>query len=286
MPKVGLVVDSTCDMTVEELAALDVELAPLRVTFGSKTYLDAVEMTSPEFYRELAQAEELPKTSQPSPQQFSECFDRLIAKGCDSIVSLSLSSAISGTYQTSTIVAKDYDIPIYCIDTKNVTHGLSTLVLAACKLRESGMGGKELANSIQKIALKTQLLFVIYSMDNLVKGGRAGRSVGLAASLLDIKPILTLDETGVIAPFKKCKGKKKAVQELAKYVAQCSREDGPLNYTLINTTEPDDIPMLREAFEQAGVVGTEIHQGSNGAVIGTYVPEACGVAFYPQNWND
>lgn len=285
MPKVGIVVDSTCDMTVEELRALNVELAPLRVTFGEKTYLDAVEMTSEEFYRELAKAEELPKTSQPSPQQFAVCFDRCVEQGCDSIISLSLSSAISGTYQTSTIVAKDYDVPIYCIDTKNVTHGLSTLVLAACKLRDKGLSGEEIADSIGKIALQTQLLFVIYTMDNLVKGGRAGRSAGLAASLLDIKPILTLDETGVIAPFKKCKGKKKAVAELAKYVAKCSKELGPLYFTLINTTDPEDISLLREAFAEAGVDGEEIHHGSNGAVIGTYVPEACGVAFYPQNWD-
>lgn len=285
MPKVGIVVDSTCDMTVEELQALNVELAPLRVTFGDKTYLDAVEMTSEEFYRELAQAEELPKTSQPSPQQFADCFDRLIAQGCESIVSLSLSSAISGTYQTSTIVAKEYDVPIYCIDTKNVTHGLSMLVRAACELRDKGLSGEEVNAAIRKIAPQTQLLFVIYSMDNLVKGGRAGRSAGLAASLLDIKPILTLDETGTIAPFKKCKGKKKAVAELAKYVAKCSKEKGPLYYTLINTTDPDDIDLLREAFAEAGVIGEEVHHGTDGAVIGTYVPEACGVAFYPQNWD-
>ena len=285
MPKVGLVVDSTCDMSAEEIRNLNVELAPLRVTFGDETFLDTVEITPQEFYRRLSVADELPKTSQPAPKQFSECFDRLVAQGCDSIVSLSLSSAISGTYQTSTIVAKEYDIPIYCIDTRNVTQGLATILLAACDLREKGCTGEEIADQIKKIARQTQLLFVIYSMDNLVKGGRAGRSAGLAASLLDIKPILTMGEDGVITPFKKCKGKKRAVAELAKYVASCSGEMGPLNYTLINTTEPDDIDMLREAFAEAGVVGQEIHTGSNGAVIGTYVPEACGVAFYPQEWD-
>lgn len=285
MPKVGLVVDSTCDMTAQQIADLGVELAPLRVTFGDETFLDAVEISSEEFYKRLANADELPKTSQPAPQQFSECFERLIAQGCDSIVSLSLSSAISGTYQTSTIVARDYEIPIYCIDTRNVTQGLATILLAAVEMRDKGLDGKTIAENIKKVALKTQLLFVIYTMDNLVKGGRAGRSAGLAASLLDIKPILTMGPDGVITPFKKCKGKKRAVGELAKYVAKCSREIGPLNFTLINTTEPEDIDMLREAFAEAGVIGKEIHTGSNGAVIGTYVPEACGVAFYPQDWD-
>lgn len=285
MPKVGLVVDSTCDMSAEEIKKLNVELASLRVTFGDETFLDAIEITPQEFYKRLQAADELPKTSQPAPQQFSECFDRLIAQGCDSIVSLSLSSAISGTYQTSTIVAKEYDIPIYCIDTRNVTQGLATILLAACELRDQGLSGQEIAEKISLIAKQTQLLFVIYSMDNLVKGGRAGRSAGLAASLLDIKPILTMGEDGVITPFKKCKGKKRAVAELAKYVASCSKKLGPLNYTLISTIDPDDIDMLRVAFAEAGVVGKEIHTGTNGAVIGTYVPEACGVAFYPQKWD-
>lgn len=282
MPKVGLVVDSTCDMSAEELASLGVELASLKVSFGDETFLDAVEITPPQFFERLATASELPKTSQPSPQQFSEAFDRLIEQGCESIVSLSLSSAISGTYQTSVMVASEYDFPIYCIDTRNVTQGLALIVDAAVKLRDQGLDGEQLAERITKIAQNTQLLFVIYSMDNLVKGGRAGRASGLAASLLDIKPILTMDSEGVITPFKKCKGKKRAVIELAKYVAKTSQEKGPLNYAVIYTNDVEDIEVVRQALLDAGVEGAEVRTGSNGAVIGTYVPEACGIAFYPQ----
>lgn len=282
MPKVGLVVDSTCDMSAEELASLGVELVSLKVSFGDETFLDAREITPSQFFERLATAPELPKTSQPSPQQFSEAFDRLIEQGCESIVSLSLSSAISGTYQTSVMVAREYDVPVYCIDTRNVTQGLALIVEAAVKLRDQGLNGEQLAQRITHIAKNTQLLFVIYSMDNLVKGGRAGRAAGLAASLLDIKPILTMDSEGVITPFKKCKGKKRAVIELAKYVAKTSQEKGPLNYAVIYTNDEEDVEVVRQALAHAGVEGTEVRTGSNGAVIGTYVPEACGIAFYPQ----
>ncbi|MBK5211724.1 MAG: DegV family protein [Coriobacteriia bacterium] len=285
MSKVGIMVDSTCDLTVEELGNLNVELVALRVSFGDETFLDAIEMTTPQFYERLARSDELPKTSQPSPAQYRKAYENLVAQGCDGIVSLSLSSALSGSYEASRLMAKGLSIPVYCIDTKSVTQGLGLIVRAACALRDEGMDSEEIAEKVRVISAKTSLLFIIDTMDNLVKGGRAGLAAGLAASLLDIKPILTLDEQGVITPFKRCRGRKKAVAELAKYVSSCSKRLGPLDYTLIYTTDRNDIEILREALNEAGVDGREVHTGSNGPVIGTYVPQACGVAFYPQKWS-
>lgn len=283
MHKVGIVVDSTCDMTPAELAELDVRMVPLRVTFGDETFLDEIEISKEEFYERLFASDELPKTSQPAPTQYIDTYKKLAQEGCDEIISLSLSSAISGAYQTSVLASREVDIPVYCFDTKNVTQGLGTLVIAATRLRAKGLYGQELVDAMQHVCDEAELYFIIDDMSYLVKGGRAGRAAGLAASILDIKPILTLDETGTIAPYRKCKGTKKAVAELAKHVARVSLEKGPLNYSLIYTTKPEDIPMLQVAFDAAGVQGTCIYTGSNGPVIGTYVPLACGVAFYPQH---
>jgi len=285
MSKVGIMVDTTCDLTVEELEELGVEPVALRVSFGDVTFLDAIEMTTPQFYERLARSDELPKTSQPSPAQYLSAYENLVARGCDEIVSLSLSSGLSGSYETSNFTMRDRPVPVYCVDTKSVTQGLGLIVRAACALRDEGMDAAGIAESIGAVSAKTSLLFIIDTMDNLVKGGRAGLAAGLAASLLDIKPILTLDGQGVITPFKRCRGRKKAVTELAKYVSSCSKRLGPLDYTLIYTTDENDIDILREAFHEAGVDGREIHTGSNGPVIGTYVPQACGVAFYPQKWS-
>lgn len=281
--KVGIVTDSTCDLTLEVLEKLNVALVPLKVSFGKSTYFDTLEISSDEFYKRLEHADELPKTSQPSPVQFMDAFEQLVEAGCTEIVSLSLSSSISGTFQSSLLAARDSRVPVHCVDTLSVTHGLGILVMAACELRDRGCSGTQIAEKIQELVPETKLLFIIDSMDNLVKGGRAGRAAGVAAALLDIKPILTLDETGTITPFKKYKGRKKAISELSRFVAAESADKGKLRYALIYTDEPADIDLLRSSFTDAQVNGVELHSGSNGPVIGTYVPKACGVAYYPDH---
>lgn len=280
--KVGIVVDSTCDLTPEMLNKLDVVLVPLKVSFGEDTFLDSIEIAPAEFYERLATADQLPKTSQPSPAQFMDAFTQLKESGCTEIVSLSISTSISGTFYSSLLASKDFDIPVHCIDTLNVTLGLGILLLAACEMRDNGLSGEQITEKIEQLIPETKLLFVIDSMDNLVKGGRAGRAAGLAAALLDIKPILTLDESGTITPFKKFKGRKKAIAELSRHMARESQEKGKLRYALIYTDTPSDVDLLRESFAQAGLDGEEIYSGSNGPVIGTYVPKACGIAYYPE----
>lgn len=279
--KVGIVVDSTCDLTPQELKDLNVALVPLKVSFDEDTFYDSVEITPEQFYERLAVTALLPKTSQPSPAQYIAAFEQLQEAGCSEIVSLSISSGISGTYQSSVLAARDVEIPVHCIDSLTVTHGLSLLVMAACELRDRGLSAQEISDKIRTLIPETKLLFVIDSMDNLVKGGRAGRAAGVAAALLDIKPILTLDSAGVITPFKKFKGRKKAVAELSRHLATESAEKGSLRYALIYTDEPRDVELLREALKDVSVDGIEVHSGSNGPVIGTYVPKACGIAYYP-----
>lgn len=281
MSNVALVVDSTCDLGVEKLKSMNVAMVPLKVTFGEETYLDAIEISPQQFYERLDQVDYLPKTSMPSPAEFLEVFNDLSTEGYDEIVSVSISSGISGTYGGSVLAAKDVSVPVYCIDTKCVTLGLGLLVDAAAKLRDRGFSAAEIAERIEEISQKTVLLFIIDNLDNLVKGGRAHKAAGLASTLLDIKPILTLDDEGKIVPFKKFKGKGKALAGLAKYVKSQSDEHGRLNYACIYTQEREDIELLRTALSEVGVIGEELVTASNGPVIGTYVPQACGIAYYP-----
>lgn len=283
MSKVALIVDSTGDLPLSYLKDNNVCMVPLKVSFGQDTYFDAIEMTPSEFYKRLAVSEELPKTSMPSPQQFKDCFEKLADEGYEEAVSLSISSGISGTYNGSVLAAQDAPIKVHTVDTKCVTLGLGLIADAAVKLRDAGFSAEEIATKVEEIAKATELHFIIGSMDNLVKGGRAHKAAGLASSLLDIKPILTLDEEGKIVPFKRFKGQAKALSGLASYVKKQNDLLGPLNYTLIYTDDISDIDDLRNALAKKGIEGSEILCGSNGPVIGTYVPDACGIAFYPQS---
>lgn len=279
---VGIVVDSTCDLAPEQLAAMGVEMVPLKVLFGDETSLDWVELRPEEFYRKLAASPVLPKTSQPSPAEFAETFRRLAESGCESIVSIHLTAALSGTYQSAQLAAKEASVPVHVIDTKRVSQAFGLIVSAAVEARDAGHDGETVAAMTTEVAAKTRLFFVLDTLEYLVKGGRAGKAQGLAASLLNIKPVLEMNGEGIIEPFKKVKGRAKAINELAAQVAKDAATHGPLRVALLHACDPDGVAELRAALEQTGAELDIAATGLVGSVIGTYAgPKAVGVGYYP-----
>lgn len=282
MSKVGIVTDSTCDLTLEELAALGVEMVPLKVLFAERTYLDWVELAPAEFYGLLASAPALPKTSQPSPAEFTEAYARLAASGAESIVSIHLTAALSGTHQSATIAAQTAPVPVHVVDSKTVSQALGLIVRAAAEARDSGADGESIAALATRLSAETRIFFVLDTLDYLVKGGRAGKAQGLAASLLNIKPVLTINDEGVVEPFKKVKGRKKALSELAEHVAEDARANGRLRLAYLNACCAGGEKELAAEIEAAGANVEVVSSGLVGAVIGTYAgPNAIGCAYYP-----
>ncbi len=282
MPKVGIVTDSTCDLAPHELEALDVRMVPLKVLIGDETWLDWISIEPEEFYSRLADSSVLPKTSQPTPAEFSAVYADLAASGCDSIVSIHLTSALSGTISSATIAAQQASIPVHVIDTKKVTQALGLIVKAAVAARDEGKDGESLAAFVTEVSEKTSLFFVLDTLEYLVKGGRAGKAQGLAASLLNIKPVLVMNSEGVIAPFKKVKGRSKALAELAARVAEEARLHGRLRLSLLHGLVPELSDVLRALIVQSGADVEIESSGLVGSVVGTYAgPGAIGCAFYP-----
>lgn len=282
MAHVGLVTDSTCDLTPEHLAALGVRVVPLKVLIGDESYRDWVEMTPDEFYRRLPSTAELPKTSQPTPAEFAAVYAELADEGCESIVSIHLTSALSGTISSATTAARGARVPVHVIDTKLVTQALGLVVKAAAQARDAGSDGAQIAALAEKLSLATELFFVLDTLDYLVKGGRAGKAAGLAASLLNIKPVLRFNDDGIIEPFKKVKGRKKALAELAAHVAEHSRQHGRLRVALLHASAEEGAAELRAELEAAGADFELDSVGFVGAVVGTYAgPGAVGCAYYP-----
>lgn len=282
MPAVGIVTDSTCDLSPDELAGMGVIHVPLKVLIGDESYLDWIEMEPAEFYKRLASSPSLPKTSQPTPAQFADAYARLAEQGCDSIVSIHISSQLSGTISSATMAAADAPVPVHVVDTRNVTQALGAIVKAAVEARDSGMTGEEVAAHAEEIARSTRLFFVLDTLDYLVKGGRAGKAQGLAASLLNIKPVLTVNADGIIEPFKKVKGRKKAIAELAAHVAQDAKDNGRMRLTMLHGCTDDCGADLRAEIEAVGADVEIVGTGLVGAVVGTYAgPNAVGCAYYP-----
>jgi DegV family protein with EDD domain len=282
MARVGLVVDSTCDLTPEWLEAHDVTMVPLTVLFGTESYLDWIELRPDEFYKKLEAYSGLPKTSQPSPAAFAEAYAKLAEQGTQEIVSIHLSGPLSGTVQSATLAAASAPVPVHVVDTHKVTQGTAMALLEAMAARDAGSSGEEVARVARHAAENTRLFFLLDTLDYLVKGGRAGKAQALAASLLNIKPVLEVNADGIIEPFKKVRGERQAIQALVDTVVEDASRLGRLKLGLLHACHPDRMASLKQSILDSGADVEIVTEGTIGSVIGTYAgPGALGVAYLP-----
>ena len=281
MSNVGIVCDSTCDLGPAWAADNGVTMVPLKVLFGEDSYRDWIDFEPCEFFDRLVASAVLPKTSQPSPAEFTTAYNALAESGVEEIVSIHLTSPLSGTYESAMLAAKDAPVKVRVVDTRLVTQATGLVVKAAVAARAAGADGAEIERVATETARSTRLYFILDTLDYLVKGGRAGKAQGLAASILNIKPILTFNAEGTIEPFKKVKGARKAFAELAAHVAKESSK-GRVRVALLHACTPELAEELRVALDDAGADYELDSSGLVGSVIGTYAgPRAVGLAYYP-----
>lgn len=281
MPRIAIVTDSTCDLGPSALAGMGVAMVPLKVHFGDTTYRDWVDLEPHDFYPMLRSAAHLPTTSQPTPGEFADVYKRLADEGADGIVSVHLSTKLSGTYESAVMAASTAPVPVRVVDTKLVCCGMDFAIEAVCAARDAGGYLDAVEKAAVEASSRTELFFVLDTLDYLVKGGRAGRAQGMAASLLNIKPVLEVTG-GVIEPFKKAKGTAKAIREMAEHVADRAKKLGPLQVVVVSAVAGDLADELANAIRSAGTEIATLRQDEIGAVIGTHVgPRAVGVAYAP-----
>jgi len=282
MDRIGIACDSTCDLGLQWLAEQrDVAMVPLKVLFGDETFLDWIDLTPEAFFDRLDSAEVLPKTSQPSPAEFTAAYQRLAADGCTSIVSIHLTGALSGTVESAIMAAADAPVPVRVVDTKTVSAGVALCLEAALRARDAGADLDGVEDAARAVATTERLLFALDTLEYLVKGGRAGKAQGLAASLLNIKPVLTFNVEGTIEPFKKVKGTRKALAEMAAQAAT-DAAGRRLNIAILHSIAPELVQEMLDALAATGVSYDLIHTTEIGAVIGTYAGRrAIGLVYYP-----
>jgi DegV family protein with EDD domain len=281
MPRIAIVTDSTCDLGPEALAARGVAMVPLTVHFGDDTFRDWVDLTPTDFYPRLRSAARLPTTSQPTPGDFSAVYQRLAGAGAEGIVSIHLSAKLSGTFESATLAASTAPVPVRVVDSTFVSGPMTFAIDAACVARDSGSSLDTVEAAVLDAVSKTDMFFVLDTLDYLVKGGRAGRTQGLAAALLNIKPVLQVTG-GVIEPFKRSKGTNRAIREMAEHVAERSRKLGSLKIVVIHAVAENLADELANAIRSAGTEIATLSYAEIGAVIGTHVgPRAVGVGYLP-----
>lgn len=274
---VRILVDTSADYTVEELNARNMELVSLNITVDDKSYRDSVDITRADVYDMLINQGKFPKTSQPSPQDFLEIFEDVKEKG-DSLVCITLSSALSGTYQSASL-AKDMAEcdDIYIVDSLSATYGIRHLGEYACKLREDGASAATIAQKLEEIKSRITILAAVDTLEYLCKGGRVSKATAAVGELANIKPLITVTEEGKVHVPGKCLGRNKALATLVKNISAYEIDENFPVYSIYACGE-ENTEKLEEKLAAAGINVAERLQ--IGATIGVHVgPGAYGVIF-------
>ena len=220
MKHVQIIVDSTADMP--ERFAAQCRVVPLTVQFGNETFIEGVTIDRRRFYERLVESDVLPTTSQATPAAFAAVFDE-VARAGDSAVVLTLSSKLSGTYQSACIAAAEYE-NIYVVDSQNVAIGTGILAQYALRCAAEGMDAKTLAALLERKREDVCLIALLDTLEYLKRGGRVSKTVAFAGGLLNIKPVATVQD-GEVRLIGKARGSKQGNNLLTEKITQCGGVD-------------------------------------------------------------
>ena len=278
---IRFIVDSGCDILPAEAEKLGIIHLPLKVLFGQREYLDAVDLTHRAFYEKLVESDQLPTTCQVPPAEFAQAYENVVAAG-DTAVVVTVSGKLSGTYQSAVIAREDYEDKIFVVDSENVSLGQRILIQQGLRYRDAGLSAREIAERLEQDKKQIRVLALLDTLEYLKKGGRISAATALAGSLLSIKPVVTVDE-GAVVMAGKARGSKQGNNLLRQLVEKSGGIDFSRPLCLAYSGLSD--MMLRKYIEDS----EELWQGHDdclqiatvGCAIGTHAgPGAVAVAFF------
>ncbi|MEC0697895.1 DegV family protein [Bacillus haynesii] len=212
MTRIKIVTDSTADLSEELLREYHISVLPLSISIDGTVYRDRFDIQPDEFIEKMERVAELPKSSQPPLGAFIELYEELTADGSE-VISIHLSSQLSGTYQTAVSASNMVDGNITVIDSMYISKGLGFQVVRAALLAEEGMTAEAIVKDLENLRDRTSLYVTIDHFDNLIKGGRIGRGKALIGSLLKVKPIARLED-GIYTPEKNVRSSSQLIRYL------------------------------------------------------------------------
>ena len=276
---VRIITDSAADFEPQELDNKNITCIPLTVSFGNEDYQENVNLDKTRFYELLASSGEFPKTAQASPQILMDLFEAAEAAGEETIY-ITLSSALSGTYQSAMAVKNMVDSEnCYVFDGKNGTGGQRMVVERAVQLRDSGMNAQQILAELETFRDRIVLFACINTLENLYKGGRISQTAYAIGSLAQIKPIIQVDVEGRVAVPAKAMGMRKGMDMLCKRLEiQPMDENHPLY--VMYTSDRTVAETLAQRLEESGYPIPADRIIQVGAAIGTHIgPNACGLVY-------
>ena len=275
---VGIVTDSSCDLPDDLVARWGIEVVPLSIRFGDEELVDREELTTAEFWARCATTSELPSTAAPSPGRFEQAYRRLAARGVDGVIAVTLSGALSATLQSAELAARAVEadgIVVRTVDSRTVTLGLGTIVLACAERSAAGGTLDEVEALARDLVERTRVFGALDTLDNLRKGGRIGNAKALLATALSIKPIIEVAD-GVVEQHGKQRTRSKALAFLVDKVASFQ---GRMEHLAVLHADCSDVDQFVDQLRP--LAAGEIIVGQIGPVIGAHAGRGTiGVAFH------
>lgn len=278
---IRIVTDSTADIPEALRSELGIEMVPLKILLNSETYRDAVDLKAAEFYAKLPSCSTLPTTSQPSPAEFIEVYEKLKEEGADTVISIHLASALSGTHQSAVLASSMLeDGPaVETFDSRSASYGIGMLAVAAAEAARQGKSKEEIVQLVEEMRKETRLYFLVDTLEYLQKGGRIGKAAALVGSLLNLKPILSISDEGVVYSVDKARGQKKAIARIVELLekdyagrpihltmAHCNAEEAAVQALEKSITDHFDVKSIRYTII-GPVVGTHAGPGALAAFV-------------------
>jgi len=240
---IKIVTDSAADLPAILTEELDITVVPVYLRFGEEVYRDRVDISEDEFYHRLLHDPVHPNTTQPSPQDFANVYDKL-SQDADGIISIHITSKLSGTYNSAVQGKRMVSnrCPIEVVDSQTLSIAVGLIVIQASKMAKSGMSLQQIVDDLSKIIPNVHLLVLFDTLKYLAKGGRIGKAKALMGSVLNIKPLLTVRD-GELVPSGQVRTRSKGMDRLFDFVKNAKEIQ---DLAILHSTTPDEAQALIE----------------------------------------
>ena len=277
----AIVLDSTSDFVDARDRHANMRLVPLYVLFDGEALRDHVDISSVAFYERLATAKSLPTTSQPTPGDFLACYEELAGAGFERIWSLHLTAKLSGTFESALRAAEQFGGDrVRVVDTETASLTVAMLAEAIDRRLGDGTTDEDTAELVERFKGSNRVVFTVATLEYLQKGGRIGKAQALAGSLLNVKPILTVED-GEVVPLGRVRGRQKALEEFAKLFAAETKDGDGLHIAIAHANAPEWIDVLTDMAHRVRPKATLDLVEPLGAVVGTHAgPGAVGFFWF------
>ena len=279
----ALITDSTCDLPQALIDQYGITVIPQVVVWGKEILRDRVDLGPEDFYQRLEKDPVWPTSTQPSPLEFEKVYRSAISNGATEIVMLTVSSAMSGTFQLASQVGKQMDVPVHVVDSKGPTMSLGWQVLAAARIRELGGSAARMIEAAGKVRQKLIQIVCLDTLEYLHRGGRIGNATRFIGTLLDIKPLVQINhKTGLVEPCGQARTRKKSIETLLSRFFEQLAPDKPKRVAVLHGNA------LPEAIALAERIKTEFKPlelliNITGPVLGIHTgPRALALCGYTE----